>query len=285
LDIHREITRMQTAGEAGVHVLVTSVDGHTPQVVGARMIVTEDGEVQGTIGGGRLEREVIECSREVLASGLPATRSFQLKTELGMCCGGQMEVYMEPIVARERLIIFGAGHVGAATARLATECDFDVTVVDVREEWNNSERIPGEVNLERCGHEDFLAGLEGRPRDYLVIVTHNHDHDREILARLVTLDVGYVGMIGSTRKVQKTLRRLELEGIPKEELAPVHAPIGLDICAETPAEIAVAIVGEMIRVRRESKSLKKTRGAPVTSISDRSVERLRPAESSGGGEG
>jgi len=264
--IYQELARMESAGERGVLVLVTAVDGHAPQVVGAKMIVRPDRSIVGTIGGGRIEHVVQDRALEVLCAGRPAQVSFQLKAELGMCCGGRMEVFMEPIVTRERVFLFGAGHVAQATADMVATCGFEVTVIDEREDFNNELRFPRATRRHRAPHGDVFASLEIGPRDYVVITTHNHDHDREILALSLETSAAYVGMIGSVQKVRKTFSRLRLEGIGDESLARVHAPIGLDILAETPAEIAVAITAQLIRHRRVVHSTKKTRGAEVASL-------------------
>ena len=260
---------MEASGERGVLVVVTGVEGHAPQVVGAKMIVRPHGSatpIEGTIGGGRVEHVVQERALAVLETGRPERASFQLKAELGMCCGGRMEVYMEPIVARERLFLFGAGHVAQPTAALAASCGYEVAVIDEREEFNTEARFPEAKRRYVAPYEEVFSSLEISPRDVVVIATHNHDYDREILHLSLETGASYVGMIGSTQKVKKTTKRLRLEGVEPEALARAHAPIGLDILAETPAEIAVAIVAELIRHRRQASSTKKTRGAPVAPL-------------------
>ena len=265
--IYDELTRMQSDGQVGVLVVVTHVDGHTPQVQGAKMIVRGDGSLVGTIGGGRVEHVVIHRALEVLGDGRPARASFNLKAELGMCCGGKMEVYMEPIAPLARLLVFGAGHVAEATVRLATTCGFSATVIDEREDWNTEDRFPSAGSRHVEPHGDFLSRSELGRGDHVLILTHNHDYDREILGRCLASEAGYVGMIGSTRKVEKTLKQLRLEGLDEPSLARAHAPVGLDILAETPGELAVSIVGELIRHRRAASSRKKTHGAPVELLS------------------
>lgn len=257
---------MMASGERGVLVVVTAVDGHAPQVVGAKMIVRPDRSIVGTIGGGRVEHVVQDRALAALAAGRPERASFQLKAELGMCCGGRMEVYMEPVVATERLFLFGAGHVAEPTCAMATACGFEVTVIDERPEFNSEARFPDASRRHIAEHGDVFASLEMGPRDYVVITTHNHDYDRDILARCLRTEARYIGMIGSTQKVKKTFSQLRLEGFEEADLARPCTPIGLDIFAETPAEIAVSIVGELIRRRRQGGSEKKTRGAEVASL-------------------
>ena len=267
-DVYAEILRMREQGLEGALVVVTDVRGHTPQVVGAKMIVRPDGGLVGTIGGGRVEHVVIERAQAALAEGQATHATFDLKAELGMCCGGRMTVYIEPVVAAERLVLFGAGHVARATAQFAATCGFHVVVVDERDEWNSAARFPAPMQRLVEPHGDFLARFAARSTDYVVITTHNHDHDREILGRCAPTAAGYVGMIGSTRKVHKALKQLRIEGLDEATLARAHAPIGLDILAETPEEIGVAIVGELIRHRRAERSRKQTRGAPVRLLAE-----------------
>lgn len=267
MDLYREILRLTEAGEPGVVVTVTSVDGHTPQVVGAKMLVRADGAIVGTIGGGRVEHEAIAVALETLETQRPRVVSYRLKAELGMCCGGQMELFVEPLQIPQRLVLFGAGHVACALARAAAPCGFEVIVIDERLDWNTPERFPSARQHLLTPHIDAMVDLDLKPRDYVVIATHNHDFDREILCATLPTNAGYVGMIGSSRKVDKTMKQLRLEGLDEQTIARAHAPIGLDILAETPEEIAVSIVGELIRHRRQATSSKTTRGALVTHLS------------------
>lgn len=265
--ILREAVRLQEAGRAGAMVVVTAVKGHTPQVVGARMLVLANGSIHGTIGGGRVEHEVVRRALAALDAAEPATHTFNLKAELGMCCGGSMTVFIEPLVVAERLVIFGAGHVAMETAAAAARVGFHPVIVDERPDWNSEERFPAASRRAVEPYEDFLDAFAFRPTDYVVVTTHNHDHDRDILQAVLRTDVGYVGMIGSVRKVDKTRKLLRLAGLDEASLDRAHAPVGLDIFAETPAEIAVSIVGELIRHRRAPRSKKTTRGAAVTLLS------------------
>ena len=267
MDLYREIVRLSEAGEPAVLVTVTAVDGHTPQVVGAKMIVRPDGSISGTIGGGRVEHEAIARAKEALEAEKPRLVTYRLKAELGMCCGGQMELFIEPLLPAERLLVFGAGHVGCALGRAASPCGFELLVIDERPDWNTVERFPFARRHLVMPHDDALAELELKGRDYVVIATHNHDFDREILSSVIGTDAGYIGMIGSSRKVKKVFKELRLEGVDEALLARAHAPIGLDISAETPEEIAVSILGELIRHRRQMSSEKTTRGAQVEHLS------------------
>ena len=264
-DVFHLISQHLRAGESGVWVVVTRVEGHTPQVVGAKMIVRSNGAVVGTVGGGRFEHVITEKALEVLAHGIPQTVTLRLKAELGMCCGGEMEVYMEPYAPAERVICFGAGHVAESTVACASRCGFEAIVVDERSDWNTMERFATATDRVVVHHADFMSDFQFRATDLVTIMTHNHDYDRDILASVLRVHRGYVGMIGSTRKVAQCFKQLRLEGFEDADLERVHAPIGLDILAESPAEIGVAVVGELIRYRHTGRSRKKTRGADVAS--------------------
>ena len=174
-----------------------------------------------------------------------------------------MTLYIEPIQVRPRLFVFGAGHVAAPTVRLARESGFSVTVIDDRQDWNSPQRFPTADERIHVPYDDFLMTFEPSPDDYILIVTQGHEHDERILATLIEKPLKYLGMIGSSRKVTRTLRRLPPESSWRSTL---HAPVGLDIGAETPAEIAVAIAAELIKTRRglvDDFGEKKTDSAEV----------------------
>lgn len=263
-DVLTEVHRLRQAGRSGWWVLVVGVQGHAPQVPGARMVIRDDGSTLGTIGGGAIEHAVIARARAW--SGPPGTLRLLLTAELGMCCGGAMEVYVEPIEATWRVLVLGVGHVGAATARLAAATGFEVSAADARDGWCSTERLSAAVAGLSDHPLDALAAWRGRPTDGVIIATHDHDLDRRLLAASLRVGVGYVGMIGSTRKVARAVDHLRLEGFDEAAIGAVHMPIGLDLRAETPEEIAVAIVGELVRWRRAPRSTKATRGAAVTSL-------------------
>lgn len=270
--VWEEAIDAQARGLAAVYVLVTDVRGHAPQVVGARMLVGASGRIAGTIGGGAVEHEVIAVAQGMLEGARPQKVEFKLKAELGMCCGGSMEVFLEPIPAVPRLILFGAGHVALPTATLARRVGFDVVVVDQRPELNSEARF-GSISREVIHPLHFLESAAPlAPRDYVVICTHDHALDKALLEKTVTSEAGYIGMIGSVRKVKSARRMLTLAEVPREVMARVHAPIGVDILAETPDEIAVSIVAELIRHRRAPTSAKQTRGASVTAMRARVAE-------------
>jgi xanthine dehydrogenase accessory factor len=235
------------SGEAAALCTVVGVEGSAPRARSARMLVRADGEIVGTIGGGELEYRAIDLALEAIRLGRPQRLSVHLTRDLGMCCGGAMEVYVEPLVGVERVHVFGAGHVGTATALLLQSLEFDVHVYDERPDWLNAERLPACTLVE--GDPRRKLPVLG-PDDSVLIITHSHALDQDLLEALLPQPVRYLGMIGSRAKVAKFFVRLRAAGVDQSLFRKVCAPVGLDIGAETPEEIAVAIAAEMIRVRR-----------------------------------
>lgn len=236
-------------GEAAALATVIRTAGSTPQVVGARLLLAADGTSVGTVGGGRIESVVLDALRETLADGKPRRVARHLGRDLGMCCGGEMEVFVERIEGRPALVLFGAGHVAQPTAALAQRVGFEVTVVDDREELLTAERFPDAHRVLADPAEAIAAGLlRFGPTTYVVICTHDHRLDEEALAACLDRPRRYLGMIGSRRKVLQIARRIR-QRRPDAPLEGVHAPIGLDLGAETPDEIAVSIVAELVAAR------------------------------------
>lgn len=244
------IAELLSRGEGVVLCMVTHVDGHAPRRPGAKMLVLADGSIRGTIGGGRVEAEVIQKALALLGApgAAPTVVRYKLAAELGMCCGGAMDIYFEPCPPAPRLVLFGAGHVARATAPLARTVGFEVMVVDDREDWNAAKHFPERTARRVVPYADALP--EVRAGDLVVIVTRNHDDDQALLAALAPRRLPYLGMIGSRRKVERAFARLRADGLSEELLAQVRAPVGLEIGAETPEEIAVSIVAELIAHRR-----------------------------------
>jgi xanthine dehydrogenase accessory factor len=217
------------------------------------MLVFADGRTVGTIGGGCYENDALGRAREAIASGRAALVKYDLNDdfaqESGLICGGQMEVYIDPIAPAPALYVIGAGHVGWHLARAAAEAGFRIHVIDDREKFANADRFPAAENIEVDDIAAWLDRAELPPTAYVVIVTRGHTHDFDALRALAARDLRYLGLIGSRAKVARVFDALEAEGMPVECLARVHAPIGLDIGAITPAEIAVSILAELIAIR------------------------------------
>ena len=206
----------------------------------------------GTIGGGAVEQQVIREALEVLRLGAPRRFDYRLRSgeELGMICGGDVEVFIEPVAASPRLFIFGAGHIAVPLAAMARLVDFTVTVIDDRDGFATPERFPDASRTLSGSFADAFGKLDIEASSSIVILTHGHTGDEDVLARALKTTAGYIGMIGSKEKIRAVFGHLREKGYAQEELDRVHSPIGARIRAQTPQEIAVSILAELILVRR-----------------------------------
>lgn len=254
MDIYEEIVALRKAGRRGVVATIINAQGSIPSFRTAKMLVRDDGSTFGTIGGGCVEAEVWQAAREVMEDEKPRTLSFNLNNEpgynTGLVCGGTLEVFVEPLLPPVELFIFGAGHVASHLCRVAQIAGFEVIVADDRENFANAERFPEAKKVIAAEFEAAMAQIEPTRSSFIAIVTRGHRDDLRVLRWAVGTEARYIGMIGSKRKVMTLYQELEKQGVRREQLEGVHAPIGLDIGAVTPEEIAVAIVAEMIAVRR-----------------------------------
>ena len=251
-DIYQEVVRIKTEGEEAALVTVVAVEGSTPREEGAKMLVRADGSIMGTIGGGRIEAQVMKEAAEVIRKGEPQRLCFSLKEggELGMICGGDTEVFIEPILSPPTLYIFGGGHIALPLAKMGKMIGFKIAVIDDRPEFAHPERFP-EAGLTLA--EDFAKSfqkLKINKLSYIVIVTHGHEGDEAVLEEALATEARYIGMIGSRAKNQIVYSNLLAKGISQKQLDRVHAPIGLNIHAQTTEEIAISILAEIIQVRR-----------------------------------
>jgi xanthine dehydrogenase accessory factor len=256
IDLFGEIVRLHNSGAACVLATVVRTAGSTPRKASARMLVLAEGRVIGTIGGGRVEKEVTDAAVALLAQGAaarPTLLRYHLTRELAMCCGGEMEVFVEPLVPASPLVVCGGGHVAHALVPLARRCGFAPIVVEEAAEVASPARFPDATRIVDSFDVRDWKDVPLDAGSYVVIVTRDHAQDQALLEQLVALpegrEPGYLGLIGSRRKVEMFKQRLSARGVDPERLARLHAPIGLDIGAETPEEIAIAIVAELIQVR------------------------------------
>nr|WP_276604087.1 XdhC/CoxI family protein [Nannocystis pusilla] len=242
----------RTGGPAALATVIGR-SGSAPQVVGARLLLREDGVQVGTVGGGAIEEQVLDACRACLRDGSPRVVKAHLVRDLGMCCGGAMEVFVEYLAPEARLVLVGAGHVAQAVAPVAAGVGFRVVVVDDREDLLEHPAFAGAERHARDVDELELAVPDLGERDYVVILTRDHARDERALAHLVRRPHRYLGMIGSVRKVHaivaRVLRREQELGRPRPDLSRVRAPVGIALGGRTPAEIAISIVAELLADR------------------------------------
>ncbi|MGO9241969.1 MAG: XdhC family protein [Bryobacteraceae bacterium] len=257
-DIYEELVRLRSLGQKCALATIVEVEGSIPSFESAKLLVREDGTMLGTIGGGCVEADVWNAARAVIQLERPRRLSFNLGQDAaydnGLICGGQMEVFVEPVLPVPRAIICGAGHISLSLARAATLAGFAVTVVDDRVQYANRERFPDSVEVQVGAYEEILPRLAINDYSYVIIVTRGHRDDMRVLKLAVATPARYVAMIGSKRKVINVAKQLEKEGVPRPALERVHAPMGLNIGAITPEEIAISVAAEMIAVRRKAAS-------------------------------
>ena len=256
-DFFDEIRKIKEEGKSAAVATIIGTKGSTPREVGAKMLIQEDGKIHGTIGGGCIEAEVWQEAMKIIKEATPRTVHFDLTgkkaEDSGMICGGVMDIYIEPIIPNPRVYIFGGGHVSLSVAKMSKMVGFEVVVLDDRPQFANRERFSEADEVIAEEFEFSLPKLKVNRSSYLVIVTRGHAYDQEVLEWAVKTEAGYLGMIGSRRKIQMVYASLKEKGVPAKKLERVHAPIGLNIGALTPEEIAVSIVAEMIQERRKGK--------------------------------
>ena len=254
MDIYDEIVRLRKLGQKCALATIVQVNGSIPSYESAKLLVREDGSMMGTVGGGCVEAEVWNAAREVIETEKPRHLTFSLGQDAaydnGLICGGQLNIFVEPVVPQPRAFIFGGGHVSKSISKVANLAGF--ATVDRRR--SRSLRQPGAFSGSRGNLRRGVRSGVSQAADHLVqlliIVTRGHRDDMRVLRWAVTTPARYIAMIGSKRKTISVVHELEKEGFPREAFEKIFAPMGLEIGAEIPEEIAISVVAEMIAVRR-----------------------------------
>jgi xanthine dehydrogenase accessory factor len=255
-EIHRLLLEASQAGEACAVATLARVTGSAPREAGTKMVIFENGRIAGTIGGGKFESLVVEEARKAMTTGKPILKTYPLHERsdesFGAICGGEVTVFIEPQPRPPLFCLVGAGHCAQALAKFASQCGFAVTVLDDRADLLESPHFDSSIRcLSEPSAEIFVRSHKWCERDALVLVSRNYHLDREALAAALEKGgMGYLGMIGSKKKVLTVFDELSKRGISRKALATVRAPIGINIGADSPAEIAVSVLAEVIMVLR-----------------------------------
>lgn len=259
-DLFSRIVELKKQNKTFCIVTVVDSAGETPRKAGARGIVHPDSSIEGTVGGGSIEVEAVETAQKVLKAGKPLLKEYPLTdVKDGMACGGKMTLFYEPILPQRRVTIFGGGHVGRAISQAAHLAGWQVKVVDHRPEVLDSQFFHVNADLVAAEYPDYIKATSFNENDWIVIVTHKHKYDQDVVEQLIQHNVAYLGMMGSDTKVKQVMKNLKSKGIGDDRLSRVYAPIGLNIGTETPGEIAIAIVAEMMAVLNGITEVKSCR--------------------------
>src|SRR5436190_17880079 len=273
MDIYEEVVRLRRLGQKCALATIVQVNGSIPSYESAKLLIREDGSMVGTIGGGCVEAEVWNAAREVLETEKPRRLSFNLGQDAaydnGLICGGQLDVFVEPVMPVPHAFIFGAGHISKSLSKVANLAGFSTVVIDNREAFANRERFPEAAAVHASEYEDVFPLLAINETSYVIIVTRGHRDDMRVLKLALATPARYIAMIGSKRKVVNVIRELEKEGVPRAAFERIHAPMGLDIGAISPEEIAISVTAEMIAVRRNPGS--NWRSLAMSVFSDESL--------------
>ncbi|MBN1902597.1 XdhC family protein [Candidatus Sumerlaeota bacterium] len=248
-----ELNDILKRGEAAAIAVIIRIEGSTPRKTGARMLIRSDGTISGTIGGGKMEAETIKAALECLKTRSVRLLTFDLKSlkdpDMDLSCGGDVMIFVEPVAPPDRCVIFGGGHVGYAIYSILSTLDFRITIVDDRKSFATRKRFPKAGKIICKPYKDAFTRLSPGKEDYIVICTRMHSSDGQCLEWALKSPAGYVGMLGSKNKVKYLKKKMRDLGIKPKRLSQLHSPIGIEIGAMTPEEIAVSVAAEMIQVR------------------------------------
>ncbi|MCS7287111.1 MAG: XdhC/CoxI family protein [Anaerolineae bacterium] len=253
-EIFWEITKALEKGESVALATIVRVSGSAPRKEGAKILVKPDGSTVGTIGGGPLENAVIQEALKALSEGKPRLLHYGLRADLNPedlgICGGDVDVFVDVISPAETLLLIGGGHVSLALAKLAKEMGYRIVVLDEEAKFASRERYPFADEVRAGELSSLLEDFPITPYTRIVIATRSHESDALALEKVVNSPASYIGLLGSRRKVTLIFKHLREKGVEESSLARVCAPVGLDIGAETPEEIAISIMAEMVLHKR-----------------------------------
>jgi xanthine dehydrogenase accessory factor len=255
-DVFAEIVKLRKEGRRGALATIIETQGSIPSYESSKILIRDDGSIVGTVGGGCVEAEVWSVAQEVMREEKPRRLHFNLNAkpeyDTGLVCGGSLDIFIEPILATPALYLFGAGHVSLSISKVAAIAGFETIISDDRAAFASRERFPEALETHAGPWEEIFARLRLSAHAYIVIATRGHQGDLTCLREALKTPARYIGMIGSKRKMIEFSKALEREGVPSSRLEQIHSPVGLAIGALTPQEIAVAVVAEMIAVRRNA---------------------------------
>jgi len=251
--LFNKILRVLARNNSCVLATIVSSKGSSPRKIGAKMIIYKDASIEGTIGGGRLEKTVIADALDALKRGKSILKTYPLGGKSGIqVCGGEASIFIEVLESDKKIVIAGAGHIGLALSFISKLLGFETVVLDNRREFTSPARFPHVDKIICAPYKEGFKKTQIDKNTFIVIVTHGHVFDQESLEAALKTKAGYIGMIGSDAKIKLVFNALMKKGFKKDKLAIIHTPVGLDIGAETPEEIAVAIAAEIIQVNRKN---------------------------------
>ena len=256
MDIYAEIAKLRKEGRRAALATIIQVQGSIPSYESSKILVRDDGSIFGTVGGGCVEAEVWAVAQDVMREEKPRRLHFNLNShpdyDEGLVCGGSLDIFVEPILATPTLYLFGGGHISLSIFRIAEIAGFETIISDDREAFANKGRFSGALEIHAGPWRDTFPKLHPNDFAYIVVATRGHKGDLECLQWALSTSARYVGMVGSKRKLIEFFKVLEKEGLPADGFDRVRSPVGLNIGALTPEEIAVSVVAEMIAVRRNA---------------------------------
>jgi xanthine dehydrogenase accessory factor len=261
IEVYHKIVQCLEEGIPAVIATVVESEGSSPRKAGSKMCILRDGHITGTIGGGKMEKKVMEEAIALMGTGETRVLQFQLTDESVGICGGATKIFLEDLHHRPSLVIIGGGHIAHYLAGFAKAVGFRVTVIDDRRDFLTEDRFPG---IDRVYLPDYRRipdkYREGKNR-YTVIMTRGHDIDRTCLKAFLGRELRYVGMVGSRKKIARIFDQLRNEGVNEAHLAAVRTPVGLNLGGDTPGEIALSIAAELLAEHHDVRKI-----APISRL-------------------